>query len=1256
MFQGDLFMKRRMKNLLLKIGARFRREGSNTSVAECKYPLLSPTLLKEQEAARYSNEFDFALTHQDAKNIALSGPYGAGKSSVARTIEAKETTKGKVWTHISLADFKGVSTERSVEDEILSQLVYKVPPKALSKSALKPLRDEPPYKDLLRTALLILFGLDTAFLAYEARHGITLSLPFASPELIFAIATTIWCFLAGYAVYREIRTKSISRTFKRLKMLNAEVELFDGDSDTALDKYMDDIVYVLKNSQIDAIVFEDIDRFGNLTVFEKLRRINDLSNEGRSSTLRFLYLIKDSLFDEPHDRTKFFDFIIPVIPFVDPSNSVNLLKRGLKAGGLEVDKAFLYQLSSFVDDPRILTEICNESIHYRDFLFPEDEISKHSPEKLVGIISYKVIFPEDYENLQRRRGYVKSLFDKKDRLIDSLLSQNQDEIDKCQEELRRIGQNLVLNENELQLLYLSTLPDFRDVCAYQRYNTNSPTEPSQWRESLRQDSRIDQMLERIENSDTKYTDRLEEIRRSSDAASAIYRRRIEALKNHSSEYARMKLSDLIEESADRETFFMVSPKELAREKDYDEFAIGQVMTSRYFPLIRFLVSQGWLDETYPRYMSHIYPDSILPSDLDFVNSVLGAGLPQPEYEIANSRAVVIRLDDKAISRLSARNYSLLASLLSSDNEQMAKAMLSGVSHDRDGRFIAGFLSSDHFNQSAFPLLDEIYPAWAIDVIADNTITDSQKALSLRHAFAANNLPGVIADNAQEVGEYISTLSDFPSAPIPNPQHFAESLAKVPYSPSDIDIDGCDNYVLEKIVKLGMYVPNADLVSKLVGWKQGQRNPIPFSELNEALYKEENRDIRERALQSVNSYIGSLISSSTESLQDGDGAILMVLDADDLSASVCKEYINSLRRPVSNLSEVASDDFARIVIEQRKLKATTTNLMNGYSRFGLGANLDKFISECEEIEADEPDIEEAETKKLAQELLESCLASRTLNTNAIERVAKSLECSFHDLSLPANKPQEVAKIIGLGTLKVTEQNLTSVRSAYPELATNLAMQDLEAYTNLVCGTEDEKAQCALIASEAIEILENQNASLIQKMKIAETLEEEIPPKISYPEEVNVRLIERDLYNSFESLIPLYKHGGKLLRESIAEEIESRPDDFAEISLPDDLETRLMRSPKKESRADLVDLAARRIHALGKKGNRGGVRSILQKAGLTDYVKLIDGPSSMISSTAEDNHLLEVLKALEMCGTISSEVNDHGMRRVSSLGYRRKRTPK
>ena len=69
---------------------------------------------------------------------------------------------------------------------------------------------------------------------------------------------------------------------------------------------------------------------------------------------------------------------------------------------------------------------------------------------------------------------------------------------------------------------------------------------------------------------------------------------------------------------------------------------------------------------------------------------------------------------------------------------------------------------------------------------------------------------------------------------------------------------------------------------------------------------------------------------------------MILGADGLSASACNGYVSSLDKPIHDLSKVTSDEFARIIIEQRKLKATTTNLLNSYSRLGFEASLRKFI--------------------------------------------------------------------------------------------------------------------------------------------------------------------------------------------------------------------------------------------------------------------------------------------------------------------------
>ena len=44
------------------------------------------------------------------------------------------------------------------------------------------------------------------------------------------------------------------------------------------DRYLDDILYLFKQSDADVIVFEDIERFNNSKIFERLKELNIVVN------------------------------------------------------------------------------------------------------------------------------------------------------------------------------------------------------------------------------------------------------------------------------------------------------------------------------------------------------------------------------------------------------------------------------------------------------------------------------------------------------------------------------------------------------------------------------------------------------------------------------------------------------------------------------------------------------------------------------------------------------------------------------------------------------------------------------------------------------------------------------------------------------------------------------------------------------------------------------------------------------------------
>ncbi|HIF6775982.1 TPA: hypothetical protein ACX37Z_004963, partial [Serratia marcescens] len=105
------------------------------------------------------------------------------------------------------------------------------------------------------------------------------------------------------------------------------------------DRYLNEVLYLFENVDADAIVFEDMDRFNSNNIFERLHEVNRLVNIQRDiaghnkSTLRFIYLLRDDIFISK-DRTKFFDYIIPVIPVVDSSNSYDQFISHFDGGGI----------------------------------------------------------------------------------------------------------------------------------------------------------------------------------------------------------------------------------------------------------------------------------------------------------------------------------------------------------------------------------------------------------------------------------------------------------------------------------------------------------------------------------------------------------------------------------------------------------------------------------------------------------------------------------------------------------------------------------------------------------------------------------------------------------------------------------------------------------------------------------------------------------------------------------------------------------
>ena len=138
-------------------------------------------------------------------------------------------------------------------------------------------------------------------------------------------------------------------------------------------------------------------------------------------------MLKDGLFFSKN-RTKFFDFIIPIVPIVDSGISEYHLDKFLKEVGMEEEVTLLTSIALYVDDMRLLKNIVNEYIVYSRIILSGNqnlrinkslEYSYFNNDKLFALITLKNIFPNEFELLQEGKGYIQAVFDKLESIKDN---------------------------------------------------------------------------------------------------------------------------------------------------------------------------------------------------------------------------------------------------------------------------------------------------------------------------------------------------------------------------------------------------------------------------------------------------------------------------------------------------------------------------------------------------------------------------------------------------------------------------------------------------------------------------------------------------------------------------------------------------------------------------------------------------------------------------------------------------------------------
>jgi hypothetical protein len=259
----------------------------------------------------------------------------------------------------------------------------------------------------------------------------------------------LWIVFAGLVTLplTVVRLLTHERFFvSDLSAAGATVKL-SAQTPTYFDEYLDEIVNYFDEEEPTFVILEDLDRFDDPQIFEALRELNTVLNNtpkrvAKKAPLQFIYAVRDSLFEKlgsdvdeatfdaaavetiRANRTKFFDLVIPVVPFISHRNARELLSRLLERARItDIERLLVDLIARHTTDMRLLLNMRNEYLVFAERLLEADKPAPGlTPSNLFALVAYKNIHLEDFEQVSRRNSDLDSLYTDRRDLVRSCVA------------------------------------------------------------------------------------------------------------------------------------------------------------------------------------------------------------------------------------------------------------------------------------------------------------------------------------------------------------------------------------------------------------------------------------------------------------------------------------------------------------------------------------------------------------------------------------------------------------------------------------------------------------------------------------------------------------------------------------------------------------------------------------------------------------------------------------------------------------------
>ncbi len=1068
--------------------------GDNTH----KFQKLTP--INDVELGIYEDAISFVFDNDDLKNIAISGQYSAGKSSLVESYK-KKYQKLK-FVHISLAHFRAENKNNSsesdssineitLEGKILNQLIHQISAEDIPQTNFKVKKKIKTESIIISTVLIVLFIATILHMTFFQKW--TEFVSFLSDSILknYLILSTkhdallfsgfVCAALSCIFIYFLIKIQKNRNMLKKINLQGNEIDIFEESDDSYFDRYLNEVLYLFENVNADAIVFEDMDRFNVNNIFERLHEVNRLvniqrqlvgnsclSSENKKPILRFIYLIRDDIFFSK-DRTKFFDYIIPVIPVVDSSNSYNQFISHFDKGGILqlFNERFLQGLSLYIDDMRILKNIYNEFLIY----FNRLNTTELDCDKMLAIIAYKNIFPRDFSELQLNQGMVFTIFSEKESITNEEMKLLEKKISDKISMINRVNSETLNSNEEIDIVCN------KKIARFHQYNHQAEREEVE-----------KERISRKESIDIKSNNRLD-----------IINKELSKLKEELIHVKSKKFKEIITRENIDKIFKVTYTNEVGEINDFKE-----IKSSEYFDLLKYLIRDGYIDETYTDYMTYFYENSLSRIDKVFLRSITDQKAKEYTYELKNPALVVIRLREIDFEYEETLNFDLLAYLLqTSIHLNLIKRLFKQLRESRCFEFISLYFDTNRAQPNFINKLNTLWPEFFSYALKDDDISSDwtkRYSIGTLHYSTNNTIEAINIDDC--LTKYISDSADYLSISEPKIEKLINGFELLNVYFANINFESANKELFTAIYNHSLYEINVNNLSLMLGeiYQLKNKNDIRHKNYTSVM-SQPNSPLANYINAHIRDYIDVVLFSCNDLIIDDEPIVLSILNHKEITDEQKNSYMDFLQTSVTSISEIESQNLWLSLLDKDIAVCSEANILSYFIVIEtLDSSLIEFINRSEtELDFSKITI----TQEQINKLFNAFIACNGLSDNKYKSLICSFEIAYDRFNFTNISDAKFKILVDESIIHMSLISLSFIRENYPALTFYYIKRNITDYVGIMT-TEDS------IFEEIMEVI---SWEVDDKVKLDLLGFIETPLTISdknYPLAIN----EYILHNNFE----------------------------------------------------------------------------------------------------------------------------------------------